>query len=95
MGLKGDVYNYITASNDMGVTLCFGWEIPPITNEEAAWCYVITNVNNKLLVTWTNQNKAIYVHRGQIWIPLGYEPVCKYCNLLPLRTRCHFLGGLL
>jgi hypothetical protein len=46
-------------SNDVHNAWCFGWEIPTITNEEAAWCYVITNINNKQLVTWTNQNAPI------------------------------------
>jgi hypothetical protein len=29
------------------------------TNEEAVWCYVITNMNKTLLVIWSNQNAPI------------------------------------
>jgi hypothetical protein len=34
----------------MGIVSYFGWEIPTITNEAAAWFYVIANMNNKLMV---------------------------------------------
>jgi hypothetical protein len=48
----------------MGIAWCFGWEIITITNEEAAWCYVITNMNNQIIRS--NQNAPILVHRCQI-----------------------------
>jgi hypothetical protein len=38
-----------TAWCDMGIVWCFGWEILTITNEEAAWSYVITN---RLFLYW-------------------------------------------